>query len=150
MVGDWTASPTVTEKFAGYANFGWWLEVVAVAMERAREFLKVAEIALAQECYNACASNAYYAMFWAAIAALVHQGFKQTEWSHGGLREIFSRELVVKRRIYPTKFGEWLKDAYKLRDSVHYSLDGVSVKETRRLFQHALEFVTTIEEVVSK
>jgi uncharacterized protein (UPF0332 family) len=124
------------------------LKVVAIAMERAREFLRVAEISLEQGFYNACASNAYYAMFWAAIAALAHQGFKQTEWSHGGLREIFSRELIVKRRIYPAKFGEWLKVAYKLRDSAHYSLEGAGTKETRRIFQHALEFVKTVEEVV--
>jgi uncharacterized protein (UPF0332 family) len=117
-------------------------------MERAREFLRVAEISLEQGFYNACASNAYYAMFWAAIAALAHQGFKQTEWSHGGLREIFSRELIVKRRIYPAKFGEWLKVAYKLRNSAHYSLEGAGTKETRRIFQHALEFVKTVEEVV--
>jgi len=117
-------------------------------MERAREFLRVAEISLEQGFYNACASNAYYAMFWVAIAALAHQGFKQTEWSHGGLREIFSRELIVKRRIYPAKFGEWLKVAYKLRDSAHYSLEGAGTKETRRIFQHALEFVKTVEEVV--
>jgi uncharacterized protein (UPF0332 family) len=124
------------------------LKVVAIAMERAREFLRVAEISLERGFYNACASNAYYAMFWATIAALAHQGFKQTEWSHGGLREIFSRELIVKRRIYPAKFGEWLKMAYKLRDSAHYSLEGAGAKETRRIFQHALEFVKTIEEVV--
>jgi uncharacterized protein (UPF0332 family) len=124
------------------------LKVVAIAMERAREFLRVAEISLEQGFYNACASNAYYAMFWAAIAALAHQGFKQTEWSHGGLREIFSRELIVKRRIYPAKFGECLKVAYKLRDSAHYSLEGAGTKETRRIFQHALEFVKTVEEVV--
>jgi uncharacterized protein (UPF0332 family) len=124
------------------------LKVVAIAMERAREFLRVAEISLEQGFYNACASNAYYAMFWAAIATLAHRGFKQTEWSHGGLREIFSRELIVKRRIYPAKFGEWLKVAYKLRDSAHYSLEGAGTKETRRIFQHALEFVKTVEEVV--
>ena len=124
------------------------MKVVAIAMERAREFLRVAEISLEQGFYNACASNAYYAMFWAAIAALAHQGFKQTEWSHGGLREIFSRELIIKRRIYPAKFGEWLKVAYKLRDSAHYSLEGAGTKETRRIFQHALEFVKTVEEVV--
>ena len=124
------------------------MKVVAIAMERAREFLRVAEISLEQGFYNACASNAYYAMFWAAIAALAHQGFKQTEWSHGGLREIFSRELIVKRRIYPAKFGEWLKVAYKLRDSAYYSLEGAGTKETRRIFQHALEFVKTVEEVV--
>jgi len=42
------------------------MTVVAVAMERAKEYLKVAEMALEGECYNGCSSNAYYAMFWAA------------------------------------------------------------------------------------
>ncbi len=124
--------------------------MVAVALERAKEFLAVAEVALERECYNGCASNAYYAMFWSAIAALAHQGFKQTEWSHGGLRETFSRELIVKRHIYPPKFGEWLKVAYKLRDTAHYSLESVGIKESRRIFQHACEFVAKVEEVVKR
>jgi len=119
-------------------------------MERAREFLRVAEISLEQGFYNACASNAYYAMFWAAIAALAQQGFKQTEWSHGGLREIFSRELVVKRRIYPAKFGEWLKDAYTLRVKADYKLEGVGSKASARLLNHAKEFISAIQEVVSQ
>jgi len=126
------------------------LKVVAIAMERAREFLRVAEISLEQGFYNACASNAYYAMFWAAIAALAHQGFKQTEWSHGGLREIFSRELVVKRQIYPAKFGEWLKDAYTLRVKADYKLEGVGSKASARLLNHAKEFISAIQEVVSQ
>ena len=126
------------------------MTVVAVAMERAKEYLKVAEMALEGECYNGCASNAYYAMFWAAIAALVHQGFKQTEWSHGGLRETFSRELVVKRSIYPPKFGEWLNNAYTLRTKANYELEGVSAKIARRLLSHAREFVAAIQEVVSR
>ncbi|MCX7968658.1 MAG: HEPN domain-containing protein [Armatimonadetes bacterium] len=107
------------------------MKVVAVAIERAKEFLKVAEMALEQDCYNGCASNAYYAMFWAAIAALAHRGFKQTEWSHGGLRETFSRELIIKRQIFPTKFGDWLKVAYKLQNAAHYSLESVGAKEAR-------------------
>jgi len=124
------------------------LKVVAIAMERAKEFLRVAEFSLGQGFYNACASNAYYAMFWATIAALAHQGFKQTEWSHGGLREIFSRELIVKRRIYPEKFGEWLKDAYTLRVKADYKLEGVGSKASARLLHHAQEFISAIQEVV--
>jgi len=126
------------------------MTVVAVAMERAKEYLKVAEMALEGECYNGCASNAYYAMFWAAIAALVHQGFKQTEWSHGGLLETFSRELVVKRSIYPPKFGEWLREGYKLRVYAHYKTQGAGVKESRRVLDHAREFVARVEEVVRR
>ncbi|MFN3420154.1 MAG: HEPN domain-containing protein [Armatimonadota bacterium] len=126
------------------------VKVVMVAMERAEEFLKVAEMALEQECYNGCASNAYYAMFWAAIAALAHQGIRQTEWSHGGLREIFSRELIVKRQIYPSKFGEWLKDSYNLRVRANYRLQGASAKWSRRILEHAREFVNTVKEVVKR
>ena len=119
-------------------------------MERATEFLKVVEIALAHEHLNACASNAYYAMFWVTISALAHQGLRQAQWSHGGLRETFSRELIVKRGIYPPKFGEWLKDAYTLRVKADYKVEGVGAKEARRLFRHAQDFVKTIQEVVSR
>jgi uncharacterized protein (UPF0332 family) len=46
-------------------------------LERAKEFLQTAELALEKELYNGCAANCYYALFWAVISAMKHQGFKQ-------------------------------------------------------------------------
>lgn len=59
-----------------------------------------------------------------------------------------ARKLIVKRKIYPPKFGEWLKDSYNLRVSANYKLQGTSAKWSRRIFEHAREFVNTVKEVV--
>jgi uncharacterized protein (UPF0332 family) len=45
-------------------------------LERAKEFLQVAELALEKELYNGCAANCYYALFWITILAMAHAGFK--------------------------------------------------------------------------
>jgi len=67
-------------------------------------------------------------------------------WAEGN----FQQGTHCQTAIYPSKFGEWLKDAYKLRAFAHYSLNGAGVKETRKLLQHAREFVSAIKEVVSR
>jgi uncharacterized protein (UPF0332 family) len=79
----------------------------------AKEFLKEAELALANELYRVAAANAYYAMFWAAQTALRHVGVVREEWSHGGLRQTFGSELIKKRTLMPRRMGDWFTNAYK-------------------------------------
>lgn len=116
-------------------------------MERAREFLRAAEWALANGCLNACALCCYAAVFWVAIVALEHQGVKRAEWSHGGLRNTFTNELIKRRNIYPPVFGTWLGVAYDARCDAHYELVEPGVKAIRRLVGHVREFVSKVEEV---
>jgi uncharacterized protein (UPF0332 family) len=120
-----------------------------VVLARAQEFLQLAELALANELYNGCAVCCYAALFWAAIAALEHQGFTQREWSHGGLKQTFTHELIQRRHLYPKAFGTWLVDAYDLRTLAQYKPKDVGTKETRRLLHHTRAFVMTVEEVVT-
>ena len=114
----------------------------------AREFLRGAALALEDELYRVAAANAYYAMFWAAQATLRHVGFVREEWSHGGLRQTFGSELIKKRALMPRQMGEWFTNAYDLRRAAHYLASGVGVKQTRRLVEHAAEFLTKVEEVI--
>ena len=118
-------------------------------LERAREFLRMAELALQHELYNSCALCCYAAMFWSAVVALEQQGLKQPVWSHGGLKQTFTHELIQRRHIYPNVFGTWLGDAYTLRTLAHYKMKSVGVKETRRLLNHTREFMAKVEEVVT-
>ena len=119
-------------------------------LERAREFLKVAEMALDSDCHHAAVLCAYAVMFWAAIAALEKIGIRQERWSHGGLKNAFRDELVRKRHIYPDRFVDWLSDAYDLRNDAHYQRVEISVKKARRAVGHAREFVNTITEARRK
>lgn len=119
-------------------------------LERAKEFLQVAELAMDKGLHNGCAANCYYALFWAAIAALRQQGFKQQEWSHGGLKQKFTEVLINKRHIYPPQFGVWLSHAYDERLKAHYDVEGAGVVKTRRLLVHTREFITKIEELITR
>ena len=119
-------------------------------LERAKEFLQVAELALEKELYNGCVANCYYALFWVTILAMSHAGFKQAEWSHHGLRQKFNEELVHRRHIYPSQFTTWLSDAYSERLKAHYKTQGAGGKHTKRLLIHTREFITKVEEVVTK
>jgi uncharacterized protein (UPF0332 family) len=119
-------------------------------LERAKEFLKVAELAMEKGLHNGCAANCYYAFLWAANLAMKHVGFKQQKWSHVGLRASFNEELIHKRHIYPPQFAKWLLDAREERLKAHYRTEGAGVKRTKRLLVHAREFVAKVEEVTSK
>ncbi|MFA0749524.1 HEPN domain-containing protein [Fervidibacter sp.] len=119
-------------------------------LERAKEFLRVAEMALDSDCYHAADLCAYAAMFWAAIVALERFGIRQERWSHGGLWSAFRDELVRKRHIYPDRFVDWLSDAYDLRNDAYYQRIEISVKKARRAVGHAREFVNAITEAIHK
>jgi len=119
-------------------------------LERAKEFLQTAELALEKELYNGCAANCYYALFWATISAMKHQGFKQEKWSHGGLKQKFTEVLIHKRHIYPAHFGTWLTQAYAERLNAHYEVEGAGVTDTKRVLKHTREFINKVEEVTSK
>jgi uncharacterized protein (UPF0332 family) len=118
-------------------------------MERAKEFLRVAELASENGFYNGCAANCYYALFWITISAMAHAGFKQEKWSHDGLRKSFNQELILKQRVYPPIFGSWLLEAYEERLRAHYK-EGAGIKRTKRLMIHAREFIAKVEEVIKR
>ncbi|MFN3420770.1 MAG: HEPN domain-containing protein [Armatimonadota bacterium] len=92
----------------------------------------------------------YAAMFWAAVAALMHVGISKRKWRHDDVRRFFGLEIVKRRHLVPERFGEWLKDAYELRNDAHYEVRELSRKEVERAVRHAQEFVTTINEVIRR
>jgi hypothetical protein len=80
-------------------------------LERAKEFLHVAELTLEKELYNGCAANCYDALFWITILAMAHAGFKQQEWSHNGLSEEDGFRCLVaaaRRDFYKRRLSYWL------------------------------------------
>ena len=121
-----------------------------VLLERVKEFLKAAEMALDADCHHAATLCAYAAMFWAAIAALALVGVRRKKWTHGGLKDAFRDELVRRRQVYPDRFVLWLSEAYELRCDAHYDPITLPVKKVRRLVAHAKEFVETVMEVKRK
>lgn len=119
-------------------------------LSRANEFLYCADFALQNDYFNACAICSYAALFWAARAALAHEGLTQESWEHGELRSKFREELINKRKLYPNNFSAWLSNAFDLRNSAQYSLATPRVKKVRRMVNHAKQFLQKTEEVLNK
>jgi uncharacterized protein (UPF0332 family) len=119
-------------------------------LARAEEFLRCADYAVQNNCFNACAICSYASLFWAARAALAYEGFDQSVWEHGELRSNFRDELIKNKGRYPHNFGTWLVNAFALRNVAQYQLGHLKVKEVRRMVYHARVFIKKINEVLNQ
>jgi len=119
-------------------------------LARAKEFLRGADFAMQNNCFNVCAICSYAALFWAARAGLAYEGFDHPTWEHHELRSKFTEELVMNRHRYPTSFGSWLVKAFTLRNAAQYHFGHPKAKEVKRMVNHAKEFIQKIEEVINK
>ena len=113
-------------------------------IERAQEGLAAAQICLEKNLFHSATSRAYYAMFWAAQAALAAIGVTRSEWSHPHLQSTFAIELVQRRKRYPNHFGSHFYEIFQLRLDADYRWKGVSRRKATRAVGWAREFVTTI------
>ena len=115
-----------------------------IFIERTQEGLEAAQLCLGKDLFHSATSRAYYAMFWAAQAALDSIGVKRAEWSHPSLQSTFATELVRRRKRYPNRFGSHFNEALRLRIEADYRWGGISRKNVTRAVGWAREFVTTI------
>jgi len=95
-------------------------------LNKAKENLTAAQVCFDNGLFNACANRAYYAALQAAIAALAHRGIKRDKIDHGQVQADFSRELINRRKIYPSKFKSYLPDIQFVRNQADYSGENVS------------------------
>jgi len=112
--------------------------------EKATENLNAAKLLLENEMFNASASRAYYAAFFAGVRALEHAGFSVEEISHKRLQAMFNRELIHRRKIYPRRFRSKLLDMIDIRIDADYKNMNVSKKRAFTQVKNASEFVRTI------
>lgn len=119
-----------------------------MALDRAQEALEAAQVCFERRLYASATSRAYYAMFWAAQAALAHVGIRRSEWSHPALQAAFVGELIRRRKSYPALLGQHLNRALQLRLDADYQVQGVSLQQVTRAVHWAQQFVATIREEI--
>ncbi|MBI1928869.1 HEPN domain-containing protein [Candidatus Poribacteria bacterium] len=114
-------------------------------MAKAKENLRIAEIAFAERCYNACANRSYYSMFQAAVAALESIGLtpESDMIEHGWLQATFTRELIHRRKIYPG-FENHLLQAQAIRNVADYSKTSINERKASRILRWAREYVDAV------
>lgn len=91
-------------------------------------------------------SRCYYAMFYAAEAALVEQGLEFS--SHGAVHAAFGEHLAKTGRLDP-KFHRYLIDAYRARQSADYDAPAeISPEDAGTIVERTQEFLFAIKQLL--
>jgi uncharacterized protein (UPF0332 family) len=115
---------------------------------KARESLEGAQSEFINDRYNNCANRCYYAVFQAAIAALIGAGIappgRSGEWGHDFVQAQFIGQLINRRKMYPTALRNTLARNYALREKADYERDDVPEIQAARAVRRTEEFVETV------
>ena len=110
-------------------------------MESAEENLKAAGLLLSNEYYGIAASRAYYAMFYAASAALLTRGL--TFSRHSGVISAFGHHFA-RAGILPQELHTTFSKAQKLRHLGDYGLEPFAESAAEEVLRNAHQFVDAV------
>jgi uncharacterized protein (UPF0332 family) len=111
-------------------------------IKRARRYIKSAELLLKDNDYESSVSRTYYAMFYAAQAALLTK--KLTFSSHRGVISAFGKHFI-KTEIFPKEMGRELNRAFEKRQIGDYGYTFVvSDEEATQILRYGKEFVNKV------
>jgi uncharacterized protein (UPF0332 family) len=113
-------------------------------MVEARERLEAARALLERRLLGAAVSDAYYAMLYAARAALSERD--QNAKTHGGTWGLFHREFVAERR-FDADLAREARATQEPREGVDYAAARVSPEEAERIVLVAERFVAGVTEL---
>ena len=120
-------------------------EYIAKQLEKADEALAAAEYLVEGGHLRAVANRAYYAMFYAALAALMKSGGDLPR-THGGVENQFGLRYVT-TGIIDAKIAGTLQDTYDLRRMNDYELYTSTADEVELAVRNAQAFVAEIRRV---
>jgi uncharacterized protein (UPF0332 family) len=111
-------------------------------IKRARRYIKSAELLLNDKDYESSVSRSYYAMFYAAQAALLTK--ELTFSSHKGVISAFGKHFI-KTEIFPKEMGRELNRAFEKRQIGDYGYTFVvSDEEATQILYYGKEFVNKV------
>jgi hypothetical protein len=111
-------------------------------IKRANRYLKSAEILLVEGDYESSVSRTYYAMFYAAQAALLTKNLSSS--SHKGVISEFGKHFI-KTGIFPREMGRELNRAFEKRQLGDYEYTFViSEDEAEEVLANGKKFVEEI------
>jgi len=119
-------------------------------LNKAKENLKIAQLSLEHECYNACANRAYYAAFQAAVAALADKGIKSEKNEHAWVQSEFCLRLIKRQKVYPAKCKAYLLDMQFIRNIADYSEENIGKKVAAEQLSQAAELIRMIEKEMGR
>ena len=111
-------------------------------VRKARRYIKSAELLLNDKDYESSVSRSYYAMFYAAQAALLTK--ELTFSSHKGVISAFGKHFI-KTEIFPKEMGRELNRAFEKRQIGDYGYTFVvSDEEAEQILLYGKEFVDKV------
>ena len=117
-------------------------------IERAKKYLKSAEMLLEEGDYESSVSRTYYAMFYSAQAMLLTKNLSFS--SHKGVISAFG-EHFVKTDIFPKEMGRELNRAFEKRQMGDYEYTFViSKEEAEEIIANGRKFIEKIVQYLKK
>lgn len=111
-------------------------------MAEARERLRACRVLLAEEISNAAVSDAYYAVLYAARAALSEEDVNAK--THGGTWGLFHRTFVATGRFDGELYAQ-ARAAQDSREGVDYAAAAIDREEAERIAAVAERFVIAVD-----
>lgn len=118
-------------------------EEIRLLLRPSHDDLETAELLLTAGKFRACISRSYYAMFYAATAALLSQGIRRSK--HSGIQAAL-HQFLIQPGLIEQEYGTFFDDARSEREQSNYDLGFVPLRplaQTRLL--HAQQFVARME-----
>jgi len=124
------------------------LQIVDDYFDKAQESLEGAQSEYINSRYNNCANRCYYAVFQAAISALVRAGItspsRAGEWGHEFVEAQFVGQLINRRKMFPATLRQTIAQNRSLRKIADYEIDDVSQVRAARAVSRTEQFVEAI------
>lgn len=115
-------------------------------LKKAQKYLQSAAVLIELEDFDSCASRSYFAMFYAAQAALLHVGNALPATQ--GIRSAFISRFVESGQ-FPSRAGKALNEAAEYQEVGDYSHDfAIGPEDAAYVLQEAEAFVNSIDRLV--
>ena len=126
------------------------IEQEAVFLAKAQESLAGAESEFVNDRYTNSANRAYYAVFQAAIHALIGAGVQppgaSEQWGHDFVQARFAGDLINRRKRYPSELRTTLEQHDRLRAMADDKRGQVSEVQAARAARRAEVLVAAVAE----
>ena len=126
------------------------IESEGTYLDKAQESLAGARAELDATRYSNSANRSYYAVFQAAIHAILAASIRPPgisgEWNHGWVQGQFNGQIISRRHRYPTDLRGVMNENYLVRVQADYSPKAVTQVVASRALRRAERFVRAIVE----
>lgn len=123
------------------------MDHIQYLMDKADENLAAAKKILSDAYPDISASRAYYAMFYAAEAALLTKGLQFAK--HSGVISNFNKEFI-KTGILPETMSKQIQKGFRFRTQGDYGLVPVEPAQAESILESAAEFVRSVRDYLEK